>query len=73
MGRGATGMATLINLKSDISENDFYQSISMENSCCYQTKQKKNAKEFTSLLLNWDLMEGNFKGHLAKIIGIKKI
>lgn len=53
MGRGATGMATLINLKSDISENDFYQSISMENSCCYQTKQtKKKAKEFTSVLSN---------------------
>lgn len=44
-------MATLINLKSDISENDFYQSISVENSCCYKTKQK-NAKEFTSLLSN---------------------
>ena len=52
MGQGATGMATLINQKSDISENDFYQSISMENSCCYKTKQKKNAKEFTSLLSN---------------------
>lgn len=43
-------MATLINLKSDISENDFYQSISVENSCCY--KQNKKMPKNSLLLSN---------------------